>query len=150
MTSRSDSKKRNWIPGKALGTIDFAEKVCPICGKTFIPAPQHALTDKKTGKYVCSCSCSEKSRKSGKSAIQNMNYRKYPPIIVNGVEYEQGGYINRSLNVSGVQLIKARENGLPYIKRGKYYYYNTQDVLDYLARKNEREKKCKENNSVKS
>ena len=35
----------------------FDPSICPICGKSFCPAPEHSLTDCK-GNFVCSCHCS--------------------------------------------------------------------------------------------
>lgn len=32
-------------------------KECPICGKKFIPAPQHVYRDRRSTKMVCSWSC---------------------------------------------------------------------------------------------
>jgi hypothetical protein len=37
---------------------EFLERVCPICGKTFIPAPEHVYkTPTRDGHLVCSFSC---------------------------------------------------------------------------------------------
>lgn len=44
---------------------------CPICGKMFPPAPQHALTDGH-GNLVCSCHCSEEARKNEDSRLKRL------------------------------------------------------------------------------
>ena len=37
--------------------VFIKEAKCPVCGKTFIPAPYHAYRDKRCHKRVCSWSC---------------------------------------------------------------------------------------------
>ena len=33
------------------------ELTCPVCGKVFLPAPQHIYKDKRSSKRVCSWGC---------------------------------------------------------------------------------------------
>lgn len=37
---------------------------CPICGKSFVPAPMHIYRDKRCHKRVCSWSCVCKSERA--------------------------------------------------------------------------------------
>ena len=46
------------------GTIDLTEKICPVCGKEFITAPQHVYKTSSKGTPVCSYSCMMKYRKN--------------------------------------------------------------------------------------
>ena len=42
----------------------FTPVRCPICGKMFVPAPEHAYHNYDGKKLVCSYSCSMTSRKA--------------------------------------------------------------------------------------
>lgn len=48
----------------------FPEVICPICGKTFIPASLHAYRDKRTYKTrrVCSYKCMRESERMKEAA----------------------------------------------------------------------------------
>ncbi len=133
-------------PGKALGYVEFAEKKCGTCGRMFIPAPQHALRSVENSKFFCSCSCfrSYNREREAKKLIANP-YRDpeiiFPPLTIDGKEYRQAGYYLRLFRVSGRELISARNNGLPYIKKGRLYYYNKQDFFDYWSGRIGKDKK---------
>ena len=116
----------------------FAEVRCPVCKQKFIKAPQHALHDAR-GRLVCSPTCSTKSWRDNqrkKKAEKKRELRKhYKPIIVDGMEYQHSGYYAQTQCLNYTDLRKARENGLPCVKRDKYYYYRKQDVTDYFLGK---------------
>lgn len=46
-----------------MNTPQLIELKCPICGKTFVPAPEHIYRDKRVwrGSFVCSYGCMLKS-----------------------------------------------------------------------------------------
>lgn len=46
-----------------MNTPQLIELKCPICGKTFVPAPEHIYRDKRAwrGNFVCSYGCMLKS-----------------------------------------------------------------------------------------
>lgn len=48
-----------------MNTPQLIELKCPICGKTFVPAPEHIYRDKRVwhGRFVCSYSCVLKSER---------------------------------------------------------------------------------------
>ena len=50
--------------------VGFVSVKCPICGKTFVPAPEHAYHTYNGKKLVCSYKCSCQSRK------EHPDYRK--------------------------------------------------------------------------
>ncbi len=116
----------------------FAEVKCPVCKRKFVKAPQHALHDAK-GRLVCSPSCSSKSwrdsQKKQKDTSKSDARKHFKPITVNGMEYQHSGYFARTQRVNTADFIKARANGLPCVKRDKYYYYRKQDVTDYYLGK---------------
>ncbi len=125
--------------GRPLGITDFDEQTCAICGRKFVPAPQHVLRDAKKAKFFCSCSCFRKYRREHEARKQKARYRDpeifFKPLIVDGKEYRQGGYYMKLYSLCSQDLLEARENGLPYIKQGRYYYYNEQDFHDYFSGK---------------
>ena len=41
----------------------YDTRICPVCGKRFIPAPYHVYKDKRKEKYVCSYPCSLESER---------------------------------------------------------------------------------------
>ena len=53
--------KRKYIYAQGVG---FVSVKCPICGKMFVPAPEHAYHNYNGKKLVCSYSCSMTSRKA--------------------------------------------------------------------------------------
>lgn len=59
----------------------------------------------------------------------------FKPTIINGRPYYQAGYYFRHCNVDKNDMVKARDNGLPFVKQGKFYYYNKQDFFDYWSGK---------------
>ena len=52
--------KRKYIYAQGVG---FVSVKCPICGKMFVPAPEHAYHNYNGKKLVCSYKCSCQSRK---------------------------------------------------------------------------------------
>lgn len=56
----------------------LAERVCPVCKKIFIPAPQHIYKErnKYNGKLVCSFSCEGKTfggkKKGGRKKVKKI------------------------------------------------------------------------------
>ena len=46
-------------------TAQLKELKCPICGKIFVPAPEHVYRDKRSwhGRFVCSYGCVIKSER---------------------------------------------------------------------------------------
>ena len=44
--------------------VGFVSVKCPICGKMFVPAPEHAYHTYNGKKLVCSYTCSMTSRKA--------------------------------------------------------------------------------------
>lgn len=55
----------------------FNEKICPVCKKKYIPAPQHSWGWYEGKRFikVCSYSCHRKKQK------QNENKRKYSKVL---------------------------------------------------------------------
>jgi hypothetical protein len=53
----------------------LTEKKCPICGKNFIPAPQHAWGYKENGdfKKVCSYTCHRVAEKAKENKRKRNN-----------------------------------------------------------------------------
>lgn len=47
----------------------FCEVKCPVCGKMYIPAPEHIYKDKRTPRRVCSwkCVCESEKLKGGRT-----------------------------------------------------------------------------------
>lgn len=43
--------------------VGFMPVECPICGKMYVPAPEHAYHDYNGKKLVCSFTCSMTSRR---------------------------------------------------------------------------------------
>lgn len=45
--------------------IDYFERKCPVCGKTFYPLPEHVYTRFRKGKWLkfCSWTCFRKDEK---------------------------------------------------------------------------------------
>ena len=43
--------------------VEFVPVKCPICGKMYIPAPEHVYRNYNGKKMVCSYACSCQSRK---------------------------------------------------------------------------------------
>ena len=43
--------------------VGFMPVKCPICGKMYVPAPEHAYHDYNGKKLVCSYTCSMTARK---------------------------------------------------------------------------------------
>lgn len=57
-----------------LGMNYRKEKVCPICGKTFIPTTDWAFrVSKGSSVYYCSHACSRKAEKAKKKPEDNYN-----------------------------------------------------------------------------
>ena len=57
------------------------ELICPVCGKSFIPAPMHVYRDKRCRKRVCSWSCVCKSeRLKGERKYNERKYNTYAGI----------------------------------------------------------------------
>ena len=52
--------KRKYIYAQGVG---FVSVKCPICGKMYIPAPEHVYRNYNGKKMVCSYACSCQSRK---------------------------------------------------------------------------------------
>ena len=48
------------------------EYTCEVCGKRFIPAPQHLYRHATTRKFVCSYNCRCKSEKEKTSRYNNI------------------------------------------------------------------------------
>ena len=48
-----------------MNTPQLIELKCPICGKKFVPAPEHIYRDKRVwnGRFVCSYGCVIKSER---------------------------------------------------------------------------------------
>ena len=59
--------KRKYIYAQGAG---FTPVKCPICGKMYIPAPEHVYRNYNGKKMVCSYACSCRSRK------EHPDYRK--------------------------------------------------------------------------
>ena len=59
--------KRKYMYAQGVG---FVSVKCPICGKMFVPAPEHAYHNYNGKKLVCSYKCSCQSRK------EHPDYRK--------------------------------------------------------------------------
>lgn len=59
--------KRKYIYAQGVG---FVSVKCPICGKMFVPAPEHVYRNYNGKKLVCSYACSCQSRK------EHPDYRK--------------------------------------------------------------------------
>lgn len=57
--SESTKLKYKYKMKNECNTYNIATKVCPVCGKTFIPAKQHIYRD-VNNRLVCSYSCSYK------------------------------------------------------------------------------------------
>ena len=52
-------------------TVHLIEVKCPVCGKSFIPYPEHVYKDKRnSGKRVCSWSCVCKSERLKEEAAE--------------------------------------------------------------------------------
>ena len=52
--------KRKYMYAQGVG---FVPVKCPICGKMYIPAPEHVYRNYNGKKIVCSYACSCQSRK---------------------------------------------------------------------------------------
>lgn len=52
--------KRKYMYAQGVG---FVPVKCPICGKMYIPAPEHVYRNYNGKKMVCSYACSCQSRK---------------------------------------------------------------------------------------
>ena len=69
-------------------------KVCPVCGKEFVPAPWHVYKDKRKGgnrKFVCSYGCmrkSEREKKPSKPIVHRVYVRKPVKCIETGEVFE--------------------------------------------------------------
>ena len=54
---------------------EFADKIitliCPVCKKSFIPAPKHIYRDKRTNHKVCSWSCVLKSERAMEDVVKS-------------------------------------------------------------------------------
>lgn len=140
MICRSDMVAKKKKYGRPRLEIGYVEKKCAVCGKIFIPAPQHALRDEEHGKFFCSCSCfrqyTRKRSENKTLCTRNKDFEKaYKPVFADGKEYRHGGYYMKLYSVTNAIMHEARDNGLPYIKQGRYYYYNKQDFFDYWAGK---------------
>ena len=53
--------KRKYMYAQGVG---FVSVKCPICGKMFVPAPEHAYHNYNGKQLVCRYSCSMTSRKA--------------------------------------------------------------------------------------
>lgn len=53
--------KYNYAQGEGVG---FVPVKCPICGKMYIPAPEHVYRNYNGKRLVCSYTCSIISRKA--------------------------------------------------------------------------------------
>lgn len=71
---------------------------CPVCGKTFVPAPLHAYRDKRanTNKLVCSYACMRKSERMKEYA----NKRKRPHRSCGVVRCIDTGEVYSSANAA--------------------------------------------------
>lgn len=54
-------------------------------------------------------------------------------ITIEGRVLHATMYFVKKYNLSGDSMRRARNNGLPYIKIGRVYYYNEQDFHKYHA-----------------
>ena len=149
-----DTLKIKGKPGRRLGMTDFTLVQCPVCGKMYLPAPQHAWRDYK-GRYVCSYPCKRirdlrKKEKKYKNTKRNADFdNTYKSIVSDGIEYLESDYFIQNYDLSFKDLQIARNNGLPYVKDGRFLYYHKQTFHDYWAGKiGGKQKKERENERI--
>ena len=50
------------------------DKICPVCGKNFVPAGQHMYKDARTNSLVCSWTCMLKSERLKEAQSSELKY----------------------------------------------------------------------------
>lgn len=53
---------------------EVVDKLCPICGKNFIPAGLHSYKDARTGNLVCTYPCELKSKRMKEAQSDELKY----------------------------------------------------------------------------
>ena len=108
------------------------EKQCRKCGKTFIPAPQHALKD-SNGLY-CSCTC---------FLHRNDGAKKPKPKVRKMVaQYTKGGEFIQTFKsaAKAAESLKGNPSGLSRACRNHTSYHGY--IWKYIERTKEHESDC--------
>ena len=92
------------------------EKTCPVCGKTFLPAPEHSYHLENKSKLVCSYSCVrnwEESKKT-QSSVRSFGKRVAVRFVETGEEFKTLAECAKHLNVSSTTIYNCIKYGYPY------------------------------------
>ncbi len=60
---------------KSLGSKCFIEKECPVCGRTFVPAPFHVYVE--DNKFFCKWTCLTKYRRDREAVKKKKALTRY-------------------------------------------------------------------------
>lgn len=98
------------------GSLIVGDKslICPVCGKSFVPAPYHVYKSCGRGsKYVCSYTCAVKSERENKAKRTNRGGRRpsYAYILPSGEVAIGMGEAARLLCVSRDRLMQLIARG---------------------------------------
>lgn len=88
---------------------------CPVCGKMFIPAPEHSykIGEGIKGELVCTYSCMRKWEKNPKKPkrVCNNGKRTAVRVVETGKEYDTITKCAKALHVSGATIYNCLYHG---------------------------------------